>query len=280
MSQLIRLVNHCIKDLFILNGEDLGNDCDQLKDDSPNTICDGELHSFPLYFLKDASNGFITGKPFCKGKYVILQRRYGCSGNLSSKILRLTFSQSQQAFGLFEQNFQRPTHGINLIGCKEIQRLIGCYQSIPGSLFVSLYKEEPEICISEDHICRYVIAAEPAAIPSLLSTFKQFDKCRSCHLLIFKAVFGSTFLPDFYHTQVMTSDMSGADKTNDLRAGEPTVGQYIIKTDTFSDGTGYHGYHQLDLTLFIFGCTGFHRRFLIPFLQAVGKFANYLFNKV
>jgi len=139
--------------------------------------------------------------------------------------------------------------------------------------FLFLYKEEPEICISEDHICRYIIAAKPAAIPALPSTFKQFDKCRSSHLLFFKAVFGSTFLPDFYHTQVMTSDMSGADKTNDLRAGEPTVGQYIIKTDTFSDGTGYHGYHQLDLTLFIFGCSGSHWRFLIPlFSIAGGKF--------
>ncbi len=106
MSQFIRPVNHCIKDIFILNGEDHGNDCDQLKNDSPNTICDGEFHSFPLYFLKDTSNSFITGKPFCKGKYVILQHRYGCSGNLSNKVLRLTFSQSQQAFGLFEEILQ------------------------------------------------------------------------------------------------------------------------------------------------------------------------------
>ncbi len=103
MSQIIRSVNHCIEDFFFLNGEDLGYDCDQLKDDSPYSICDRKLHGFPLYFLKDASDGFITGEPFSQGKYVILQRRYGCSGNLSSKVLRLTFSQTQQTFGLFEK---------------------------------------------------------------------------------------------------------------------------------------------------------------------------------
>jgi len=55
------------------NKKDISYYSDQFKDDSPHSVCQRKFHFFPLYFPKDSSDGSITGKPFCRGKYAILQ---------------------------------------------------------------------------------------------------------------------------------------------------------------------------------------------------------------
>ncbi len=48
--------------------------------------------------------------------------------------------------------------------------------------------------------------------------------------------------------------MPGTYEANHLRAGEPAVGKQVVKADALSNGSLYHGYHQLDLALPVLFC--------------------------
>lgn len=267
MSQIIRFVNDCIEDLFLFNGEDFGHDFHHFKDNAPYPLRYGEFHTSVLNFPEDSANGLITGEPFGQGKQIVLQGRNRGCGNLRSEVPGLALAHTQQSLGFLEEDLKGPAHGINPIGFQELQGEVGRHYSIPGLLF-SLHKIETDICVREANVSGNILTTNLAAPFGFAPGFKQIDKCPGGELLPLKTVPGNSLLPDLDHTQVMALDVSGTYEANHLGASEPAVGKQVVKADVLSNGSLYHGYHQLDLALLVLFCPRYNRG---RFISILGK---------
>ena len=267
MSQIIRFVNDCIEDLFLFNGEDPGHDFHHFEDNTPYPLRYGELHARVLHIPEDSANGLITGEPFGQGKQIVLQGRDRGCGKLRCEVPGLALAHTQQPLGFLEEDLEGPAHGINPIGFQELQGEVGRHYSIPGLLF-SLHKIETYICARKANVSGNILTANLAAPSGFTPGFKQIDQCPGGEFLPFKTVFCNSLLPDLDHTQVMALDVPGTYEANHLRAGEPAVGKQVVKADALSNGSLYHGYHQLDLALPVLFCPRYNGG---RFISILGK---------
>ncbi len=267
MSQIIRFVNDCIEDLFLFNGEDLGHYFHHFKDNTPYPLRYGEFHTRVLHIPEDSANGLITGESLGQGKQIVLQGRDRGCGKLRSEVPGLALAHTQQPLGFLEEDLEGPAHGINPIGFQELQGEVGSHYSIPGFLF-SLHEIETYICAREANVCGNILTTQLAASSGFTSGFKKIDKCPGGEFLPFKTVLGNSLLPDLDHPQVMALDMPGMYEANHLGASEPAVGKQVFKADALSDGSLYHGYHQLDLALLVLFCPRYNGG---RFISILGK---------
>ena len=103
MSKLIRFINQRIKYLFIIDGEDLCDDCHEFKNRLPNSFTDGQLVAVLSHLSEEFAYSLIVHETLHGSEYIVLECHEGRAGYLRSKVGRLALAKFQQSFTLLEE---------------------------------------------------------------------------------------------------------------------------------------------------------------------------------
>ena len=121
MCKFIRFVNQGIQDIFIIDGEDLGNGCDQFENRLPDSLCDSQFATVLFHLSEEFSDSLVVHEALHGREYVILECHEGRACNLCCKVGRLAFAKSEQSFALLEDDLLRPTPRVNPVCLGESQ---------------------------------------------------------------------------------------------------------------------------------------------------------------
>ena len=240
MSKFIRLVNHSLKDIFISNVEDFSNSSHQFEDCPPNPFTDCDFEAILGCLSEELTNCLVSFKALDHREHIVLQGYQGCACNLSSEVAALTFAKAKQTLALFEDYFQRPSPGIDLVGFKESKPQVSTKQSAPWATLASAYKEESDRSVCEDDICTHVPALEFSGIFLFAPLFKCLYDGRSIKILPLKMVFSPAVIANLNHSKIVALDMTSTDILDYLGTSKPAVGQHITEFDFMEDRTFYH----------------------------------------
>ena len=217
MSKLLRFVHHCIQDLFIADGEDFCDGSNQLKNCLPDSLADCQFMTVFPRLSEEFSDSLVVHESLYQGEDIILECHKRCACDLSRKVSRLTFAQSEQPLAFLEDDLQRPASGVDFICLEEAQGKVCGEHSAPRPSLATTYEEEPDMRVRKDNIGTHIPASELSAI-LLLTPLPQFpDDGRSSKVPALKAVSGLALLTYLYHSDVVTFDMAGTDE-NQLSA--------------------------------------------------------------
>ena len=246
MGKLIRFINQGIKDFFIIDGENLGDGCDEFKNRQPDSFTDSQFVAVLIGLSEEFAYGLVVHETLHGREYVVLECHEGRACYLRSEVGRLALAKAEQSLTLLEDDLLRPASGVNSVCLEESQREVCREQSAPRPSLAATDEEQADLGVCKDDIGTDVPALELAAV--LLAPFVQFlDNGRSGEVFAFKAILGLTFFPDLYHADVVASDMTGADEAYYLGAGKPAVSQYISEAYLMLDSPANHLYGEVNL---------------------------------
>ena len=225
MGKFIRFINQGIKHFFIIDGEYLGDGCNEFKNRLPDSFTDSQLVAVKSHMSEEFAYGLVVHETFHGREYVVLESHEGCAGYLCSKVGRLALAKAEQSFTLLEDDLLGPASGVDSVCLEETKRKVCGEQSVPWASFAATDEEQADMGVCEHDICTDVPALELAAVLLLAPFVQLLDNGRSGEVFAFKAILGLTFFPDLYHADVVASDMTGADEAYYLGAGKPAVCQ-------------------------------------------------------
>ena len=264
MSKFIGFINQDIKHFFIIDGEYLGDGCNEFKNGLPDSFTDSQLVAVLVHLSEEFAYGLVVHETFHDREYVVLECHEGRACYLCGKVGRLALADAEQSLTLLEDDFLRPASGVNSVCLEESQREVSREQSAPWISLAAKDEEQADLGICKDDIGTDVPAFELAAV-LLLSPFVQLlDNGRRCEILAFEAVLGLAFFPDLYHAEVVTLDMTGADEAHYLGTCKPAVSQYISEADLVLDSLANHLYGEVNLAHGILINTSLYGNVIIP----------------
>lgn len=91
--------------------------------------------------FEDAANGLVGFHPVPQAYQQISHHRYCGLGHLHIKVRGLAFAQSQQLFGLFEENLYRPPGAVDLHGLFKAQPGVGGDYGVPSPVYAPFGEE-------------------------------------------------------------------------------------------------------------------------------------------
>lgn len=138
MCKLIRLIDDSIVDFLVRDVEDVGQCNDHLQNSAPYSFHYCEFHCSRACFSEQGSYGLVCVEPLYYGQQVVLYGGKRSASNLGCKIPCLAFAKSEKALAVLEDDFQRPSLGINPVGLEEVKRQVCRDKSVPGSLLPGL----------------------------------------------------------------------------------------------------------------------------------------------
>lgn len=273
MSKLLRFVHHCIQDLFIADGEDFCDGSNQLKNCLPDSLADCQFMTVFPRLSEEFSDSLVVHESLYQGKDIILECHKRCACDLSRKVSRLTFAQSEQPLALLEDDLQGPASGVDFVCLEEAQGKVCGEHSAPRPSLATTYEEDTDCRICEDDIRTHIPASELSAI-LLLTPFVQLpDDGRSREILALETVLGLTFLTYLYHSDIVTFDMARADEADYFGTCKPTVCQHITEADSVLDCPANHLNGEVYLAHGILLKTRLYGGVFIPLLAiSSGKF--------
>ena len=242
MSKFIRFINQGIKHFFIIDGEYLGDGCNEFKNGLPDSFTDSQLVAVLGHLSEELAYCLVVHETFHNREYVVLECHEGRARYLSGKVGRLAFAKPKQSLTLLEDNILGPASGVDFICFKETQVKSCCKQSAPCASLAATDEEQADWGVCKDDIGTDVLALELAAVLLLAPFVQLLDNGGSCEILAFEAVLGLAFFTDLYHADVVTLDMTGADEAHYLGTCKPAVSQYISETDLMLDSPANHLY--------------------------------------
>lgn len=134
--------------------------------------------------------------------------------------------QTEKPFGIGEEYFNSPAHGVNFISLYEIKRNIGGKQNLPSFVLRSATEEYPYIAATQLHDNYGMMSAVFPAIVNCLSLFKCTENGFCGETVLAISVF---CFSHFRHAQQMKFLMATAYEIYQRDTGEPAVLQEIIK---------------------------------------------------
>ena len=265
MGKFIRFINQGIKHFFIIDGEYLGDGCNEFKNRLPDSFADSQFVAVLSHLSEEFAYGLVVHETLHGREDVVLECHEGRACYLRSEVGRLALAKAEQSLTLLEDDLLRPASGVNPVCLEESQREVCREQSAPWTSLAATDEEQADLGVCKDDIGTDVPALELAAV-LLLAPFVQFlDNGRSGEFLAFKAILGLTFFPDLYHADVVTLDMAGADEAHYLGTCKPAVSQYISEAYLMLDSPANHLYGEVNLAHGILINTPLYGNVLIPF---------------
>ena len=268
MLKFIRTVDKSLEDFLILDLKTLGNLVDNVNDHSPDAFRYGKLRRVSCHFTEESADSFIGREASGRSKYVILHGSNSGTCNLGSKVAHLILAKSEIPFAVLEHDFQRPTHGIDVVGLLEFKLGVGCNQCVPVRLLISLCKEQTNFATGKLNIYSNLVASK--ATTELTSLFGVVEESNQCFCSIVLPVVAVLCLSHLNHTKVVALDMAGGNELDDLGTCEPTVCEDVVKVYLSGNKTLYHLYHERNLTLVILLDTFSRMAFRLAFLSESG----------
>ena len=113
----------------------------EVQNESPYFVRNGQFESVIGDLSKEAADGFIRFKSLHRAQDVILHHCQGEAGYLSGKMHRLTFTKVQQGLTVLVCNFGCPASGVKTICFGEAKRKVCSQQAVPISLAATLTKK-------------------------------------------------------------------------------------------------------------------------------------------
>ena len=265
MSKFIRFINQCIKHFFIIDGEYLGDGCNEFKNGLPDSFTDSQLVAVLSHLSEEFAYGLIGHETFHGREYVVLECHEGRACYLRGKVGRLALAKAEQSLTLLEDDLLRPASRVNPVCLEESQREVSREQSAPWTSLAATDEEQTDLGVCKVDIGTDVPALELAAVLLLAPLVQFLDNGRSCELLTFEAVLGLAFFTDLYHADVVTLDMTGADEAHYLGTCKPAVSQYISEVYLMLDSPANHLYGEVYLAHGILINTPLYGNVIIPF---------------
>lgn len=275
MREFVRIFDDCFNSLVIADFKCLCNHGGYLAYDIPDSLTNGQFHSILTNIFEKSANGLVVGETSGCGKYVVLQEHYGRVGNLCGEVSGLAFPKSEILLTILENNFDRPTHGVNLIGFVEPKVCIGGKHSTPWGALAAAHVKQTYGHIINESINNNIIAAVSTTVLHALDLGGKFgDDClgRNLFAILLKGK-PHAFLSHLYHAEIVAFDASGLDEAENIFASEPTVSEQIIETVSVLYSPSDHLFEKLDLTHGVVAHTLCRRTFLVSnFLKTVFQF--------
>ena len=265
MGKFIRFINQGIKHFFIIDGEYLGDGCNEFKNRLPDSFTDSQFVAVLIGLSEEFAYGLVVHEPFHGRENVVLECHEGRTCNLCSEVGGLALTQSEQALALLEDDLQGPASGVNPVCFEETERKVCREQSAPWAPLAATDEEQADLGVRKHDICTHVPAPELAAVLLPAPFVQLLDNGRSCEVLALEAVPGLAFLPDLYHSDIVALDMAGADELDNLGTCEPTVSQYIAEAYLLLDSPSDHLDGEVNLAHGILVKTSLYGNALIPF---------------
>ena len=245
MIEFVRLVEEQVEDLLVLDVEAFRDYADEFKQHTPDSLREGEFHAVHGGILEESADGLVVGEAPGGGEQVVLQGRDGGHCHLRGEVAHLVLAQPEVLLALLEDDLQRPSHGVDLVGLEEAELGVCGDEPVPLAALAAPGEEQPHAASSEGHVNGDVVAAQPAAVAApVLGLVEEGDELAGG---VVPPLVRILRLAHLYHAEVVAADAAGSDEADDLRAGEPAVGQHVVETDLVPDDAAYHVKHQGDL---------------------------------
>lgn len=253
MRKSVRILDDCFNGLVITDFKSFGYDRSYLAYNFPYSLTYAQFHGFLTDLPEKASDSLIAGKPSGGGEDIVLHKRNGRMGDLGAEVAGLALAEPEVLLAILEDDLYGPTHRINLICLEEIKRGIGSKNSTPGSILAAAHIEQTDCHILNECVHHNIVAAMQATVFHSLglgATF-AYDGLGRILLTVFAEREPHTFLPHLDHAEIIASDAPCLDEPDYILAGEPTVGQKIIKPVSDPDGPADHLLEEYDLAPYI-----------------------------
>ena len=265
MSKLIRFINQSIKHFFIIDGENLGDGCNEFKNRLPDSFTNGQFVAILGYLSEEFADSLVVHESLHGREDVVLECHEGRASYLRSKVCRLALAKTEQSLALLEDDLLRPASGINPVCLEETERKVCREQSAPWASLAATDEEQADMSVCEDNVSTDVPTLEFATILLLAPFVQLLDNGGSGNVLALETVLGLTFLPDLYHADVVALDMAGVDEAHDFGTCEPTVRQHITEVNLLLDGSANHLDGEVNLAHGILINTPLYGKVLVPF---------------
>ena len=265
MGKLIRFIYQGIKHFFIVDGEYLGDGCNEFKNRLPDSFADSQFVAVLSHLPEEFANSLVVHEALHGREYVVLECHEGRACNLRSKVCRLAFAKPEQSLAFLEDDFLRPASGVNPVCLEETKRKVCRKQSAPWASLAATDEEQADMSVCEDNISTDIPALEFAAVFLLAPLVQLLDNGRGGKVLALETVFGLTFLTDLYHPDIIALDMAGTDETDNPGTCKPAVCQYIAETDFVFDGPANHLDGEINLAHGVLIKTGMDCSVFVPF---------------
>lgn len=131
MSKFIGFINQGFKHFFIIDGEYLGDGCNEFKNGLPDSFTDSQLVAVLVHLSEEFAYGLVVYETFHGREYVVLECHEGRACYLCGKVGRLALAEAEQSLTLLEDDFMRPASGVNSVCLEESQREVSREQSAP-----------------------------------------------------------------------------------------------------------------------------------------------------
>ena len=266
MVELVGSIHKDVEDVVVIDTKDLGDFGDKVKEGLPKTLGDREFQRICDAVPEEASYGFIVGKTPGHGKDVVLYGRYRGAGDLGCEVPDVVLAETEELLAVLEHDLDTPPHGVSPVGSHEVEGFVRSEQSVPRVVLHPLDEEKADIDTVVDNVCRHVVAAQAPAVFLPLLAGQLGDDSRCGEGLPFKEVFGDALLADLYHAEVVAPDVAGLHEMYHLAAGEPAVGEYVVKAYTSLYCPAYHFHHECDFALGVLFLPHFRGASLFPVL--------------
>ena len=115
MSKFIGFINQGIKHFFIIDGEYLGDGCNEFKNGLPDSFTDSQLVAVLVHLSEEFAYGLVVHETSHGREYVVLECHEGRACYLRGKVGRLALAEAEQSLTLLEDDFLRPASGVNLV---------------------------------------------------------------------------------------------------------------------------------------------------------------------
>lgn len=122
MGKFIRFINQGIKHFFIIDGEYLGDGCNEFKNRLPDSFTDSQLVAVKSHMSEEFAYGLVVHETFHGREYVVLESHEGCAGYLRSKVGRLALAKAEQSLALLEDDLLGPASGVDSVCLEETKR--------------------------------------------------------------------------------------------------------------------------------------------------------------
>lgn len=249
MREFVRFFNDGLDSLVIADVKSFGDEGCDFTYYLPYPLAYGEFKSVLAYVPEEASNCFIIGETSGDGEDIVLHEDDRGVGNLCREITRLALAKPEILLAVLENHLDSPSHGVDSVGFEEIQGCVCGENAAPGSPLATAHIEYSDWNVVKERVHDNIIASMLAAVlhAGFLSGALGND-CLGGHLVAI-SLEGEThcLLAHLYHSEVVALDVARLDELDNLLAGEPTVGQQIVKTTAVGYDTPYHFLEQVDL---------------------------------
>lgn len=245
--EFVRPVYEHVKDLFILDVEAFRDFTDEFKHHIPDSLGESEFHAAHGGILEESAYGFVVGEALGRGEQAVLHGRDGGHRNLRGKVSHLVLAQPEVLLALLKDDFQGPAHGVNPVGLGEVELSVCRDETVPLAPLATPGEEQAHVAACKGHVHGDVVATQPAAVAaSLPGLVEEGDELAGGVPPAFVHVLRPAHLD---HPEIVAPDVTGSDEQDDLRAGEPAVGQHIVEAYLALDNPAYHPDRQGYLAL-------------------------------